>query len=154
MKKDWNHVRKCQKFEKSSCRPMFSQRNKTLWNIPLCKFFQKIFQCATWNEYNLRPHSSISKMDYESVRFFTTQGNMPLLKKSRNVVCSRLTKRASTLSGSRVVLFVIFPLHIHWRSSVLSLLLTVSNQYTLGWNQSPNLSRCNVILAWRYYTML
>ena len=29
-------MRKCQKFVKSSCRPMFSQRNKTLQNIPLC----------------------------------------------------------------------------------------------------------------------
>ena len=42
LKKDWNHVRNCQKFAKSSCRPMFSQRNKTLQNLPLCpggKFF-------------------------------------------------------------------------------------------------------------------
>ena len=29
---------KCQKFAKSSCRPTFSQRNKTLKNIPLCNF--------------------------------------------------------------------------------------------------------------------
>ena len=36
LKKDWNHVRKCQKFAKSCCRPTFSQRNKTLENIPLC----------------------------------------------------------------------------------------------------------------------
>ena len=36
LKKDWNHVRKCQKFAKSSCWPMFSQRNKILQNIPLC----------------------------------------------------------------------------------------------------------------------
>ena len=36
LKKDWIHVRKCQKFAKSSCRPMFSQQNKTLQNIPLC----------------------------------------------------------------------------------------------------------------------
>ena len=37
LKKDWIHVRKCQKFAKSSCRPMFSQQNKTLENIPLRK---------------------------------------------------------------------------------------------------------------------
>ena len=29
LKKDWIHVRKCQKFANSSCRPMFSQRIKT-----------------------------------------------------------------------------------------------------------------------------
>ena len=37
LKKDWIHVRKCQKCSKSSCRLMFSQRNKTLQKIPLCK---------------------------------------------------------------------------------------------------------------------
>ena len=30
LKKGWIHVRKCQKFAKSSCRLIFSQRNKTL----------------------------------------------------------------------------------------------------------------------------
>ena len=37
LKKDWIHVRKCEKFPKSSCRSMFSHQNKTLGNIPLWK---------------------------------------------------------------------------------------------------------------------
>ncbi len=39
LKKDRIHLRKCQKFAKYSCRPTFSQRNKTLGNIPQWPYF-------------------------------------------------------------------------------------------------------------------
>ena len=39
VEKDWNHVRKCQKFAKSLCRPRFSKRNKTLEIPQSCQDF-------------------------------------------------------------------------------------------------------------------
>ena len=39
LKKDWSHVRKCQKLAKSSFQLMFLQQNKTLRNISLCTAF-------------------------------------------------------------------------------------------------------------------
>ena len=43
LKKDGIHVRKCQKFAKSHCRPTFLQRNKTSGNIRLCCVLEKTF---------------------------------------------------------------------------------------------------------------
>ena len=48
LKKDWSHVRKCQIFAKSFCRPMFSQRNKTWENISLCN--ETFHKGCRWKE--------------------------------------------------------------------------------------------------------
>ena len=53
LKKDSIHVRKCQKFAKSSYRPMFSQQNKTLGNIPLCTGGHRKIELKTYL-YDLR----------------------------------------------------------------------------------------------------
>ena len=63
-KKDWIHVRKCQKLTKSRCRPMFSQRNKTLQNIPLWTWMD-----SPWGIQIRDAVMSLFKLLVQSVRF-------------------------------------------------------------------------------------
>ena len=60
-KNDSIHVRKCQKLTKSSCRPMFSRRNKTLQNIPLCSSKKYFLLKNFWNSSSLKKNGDFVK---------------------------------------------------------------------------------------------